>query len=148
GPDPDRRTTKPEASDLHEHPAHSVRERGLEPLRPKAPGPKPGVAASYTTPAQQGSYGVGSMLRDVVALDESPNGCQSGVDLGVGVPRRFAVEVDRDDRALVGIVVDLDPPVVDRFDLPSPLDSAPVVVRPHPAGRVQHRLADEGVNLD
>ena len=28
-----------------------VRERGLEPLRPKTPGPKPDAAASYATPA-------------------------------------------------------------------------------------------------
>jgi hypothetical protein len=30
----------------------TVRERGLEPLRPKTPGPKPGAAASYATPAR------------------------------------------------------------------------------------------------
>jgi hypothetical protein len=29
-----------------------VRERGLEPLRPKTPGPKPGAAANYATPAR------------------------------------------------------------------------------------------------
>jgi hypothetical protein len=31
--------------------AFVVRERGLEPLRPKTPGPKPDAAASYATPA-------------------------------------------------------------------------------------------------
>ncbi len=36
-----------------------VRERGVEPLRPKAPGPKPGAAACYATPASGGSVRVG-----------------------------------------------------------------------------------------
>src|SRR5690606_19023694 len=42
---------------------HAVREAGLEPARPRTPGPKPGAAASYATRARGSVYGASAAPR-------------------------------------------------------------------------------------